>query len=80
MRLMAAHQRYYVAILREILDEGVRSGHLRPSNTTVVAELVGAGMDRLWQPSFRVSREPAYEHAVAELTQIIRSALVIETD
>jgi AcrR family transcriptional regulator len=76
-RLLTAHIRYYVAILREILDNGVRDGHLRPFHTGVVAELVDAGMERLWQPSFLTTTGLSYEEAVAELSAILRSALVV---
>jgi AcrR family transcriptional regulator len=76
-RLVAAHQRYYVAILREILDAGVGAGHLRPFNTAVVAEFVDAGIERMWQPSSLAATGLSFEDAVSELTNIIRSALVV---
>lgn len=76
-RLMASHIRYYMAILREILDEGVRAGHLRPFHTGVVAEVVDAAMGRLWQPDFLASTGLTYEEAVTELSAIIRTALVV---
>jgi len=77
-RLMAAHIRYYMAILREILDQGVREGHLRPFHTGVVAEVVDAAMGRLWQPDFLAATGLTYEDAVSELSAIIRAALVIK--
>jgi AcrR family transcriptional regulator len=77
-RLLAAHARYYMAILREILDDGVRAGRLRPFHTGVVAEVVDAAMGRLWQPEFLTATGLTYEDAVSELSAIIRTALVIE--
>lgn len=75
-RLLTAHRRYYVAILRTILDNGVEAGHLRPFNTAVVAEVVDAGMERFWQPRFLSENNMTYEDAVAELSAIVREALV----
>ncbi len=76
-RLLAAHARYYMAVLREILDRGVRDGHLRPFHTGVVAEVVDAAMGRLWQPEFLAATGLTYEEAVAELSAIVQQALVI---
>jgi AcrR family transcriptional regulator len=75
-RLLATHIRYYMAILREILDQGVRDGHLRPFHTGVVAEVIDAAMSRLWQPDFLAATGLTYEDAVEELSALIRAALV----
>jgi AcrR family transcriptional regulator len=75
-RLFTTHRRYYVAILRSIVDAGVRAGQLRPFNSAVVAELVDAGMERFWQPRFLTETGLSYEDVVSELSAVVRQALM----
>lgn len=74
-RLVDAHLRYHVAIVRSILEHGIERGTFRPVNTRVVAEIIDGAFAKFNGPDFLRESQMTFEDATEELVDLLRHAL-----
>ncbi|MFD1190806.1 TetR/AcrR family transcriptional regulator [Phenylobacterium conjunctum] len=73
--LLEAHQRERINVLREIVENGVRSGRFRPVHAHLVAEMCLASIARFNQPEFLRDAGLSFSEAFSELYQILTEGL-----
>lgn len=74
--LLEAHQRERISVLREIVEDGVRSRRFRPVHAHLVAEMYLASVARFNQPEFLREAGLSFSEAFSELYQILTEGLV----
>jgi hypothetical protein len=75
-RLMDEHQRERMQGLREIVEEGCRSGAFRGVHSMLVAEVMIAAVGRVREPDFLHQAGLSMSEAFAECSRLIRHGLL----
>jgi AcrR family transcriptional regulator len=75
-RLIADHLRYGVALLRDVIDEGIASGRFRQLDSRIVAETIDAGLERIQRPDLLRETGATFDDATEELTELLVSGLL----
>ena len=75
-RLIANHLRYGVALLRDIIEEGIAAGRFRPVHSQIVAEIIDVGLERIQRPELLREAGLTFDDATTELIQLLLTGLV----
>lgn len=74
--LLESHQRERISVLRDIVEDGVKSGRFRPVHAHLVAEMYLASVARFNQPEFLRDAGVSFSEAFSELYQILTEGLM----
>jgi AcrR family transcriptional regulator len=77
-RLISNHFRYGVALLREVIDEGVVVGRFRPLHSLIVAEVIDAALARIQRPDLLRDTGLSFDRATVELMDLLCAGLVLD--
>jgi len=77
-RLIADHFRYGVALLREVIEDGIAVGRFRPLHSLLVAETIDAALERIQRPEVLRDMNISFEEATVELMDLLCAGLVLD--
>jgi AcrR family transcriptional regulator len=77
-RLINEHFRYGVALLREVIDDGIAAGRFRRLHSLIVAETIDAALERIQRPDLLRDTGVTFDVATVELMELLCAGLVLE--
>jgi AcrR family transcriptional regulator len=78
-RLFADHYRFAMAMLGNVLQDGMASGRIRSIDPIVIAEIIDAALERLSHPDVLRATGRSFFEVSEELSLLVRFGLVTET-
>lgn len=77
-RLFADHYRFAMAIITQVLEDGMRSGRIRPVDPIVIAEIIDAALERLSHPDVLRATGRTFFEISEELSMLVRFGIVAD--